>query len=198
MNIQKILVPVDYSDHSCQALQWGASLAAKYGARLLLLHVMPTAVEEVYPQGAQSMSPGPYDYEMPAPGVWIRHPCILAFEEDAQAELPGRADGYPSGPPTDPYGRHARRRFLKQSLCYPPQSTGVLVSGVVSSASRPGFPPVGHSARRRLPSRGSLGPRFPTFPGTRRRDDGHRVPRGLLRLALASRDLACSRGAWSP
>jgi hypothetical protein len=112
--------------------------------------------------------------------------------------LPGRADGYPSGPPTDPYVRHARRRFLKQSLCYPPQSTGVLVSGVVSSASRPGFPPVGHSARRRLPSRGSLGPRFPTFPGTRRRDDGHRVPRGLLRLALASRDLACSRGAWSP
>ena len=87
MNIQKILVPVDYSDQSCQALQWGASLAEKYGARLLLLHVISAAVEEVCPQGARSMSPRPYYYEVPAPGVWIRHPLILAFEEDAQAEL---------------------------------------------------------------------------------------------------------------
>jgi len=87
MNIQKILVPVDYSDQSCQALQWGASLAEKYGARLLLLHVISAAVEEVCPQGARSMSPRPYYYEVPAPGVWIRHPLILEFEEDAQAEL---------------------------------------------------------------------------------------------------------------
>jgi len=82
----------------------------------------------------------------------------------ASALLPGRADGYPSGPPTDPYVRNSRIRFLKQSLCYPPQSTGVLVSGLVSSESLPWFPPMGHSARRRLPSRGSLGPHFPTFP----------------------------------
>jgi nucleotide-binding universal stress UspA family protein len=87
MNIQNILVPVDYSDNSCQALQWGASLAEKYGARLLLLHVMPAAVEEVYPQGAPSMRPAPYDYEVSGPGVWIRHPLILEFEEEAQAEL---------------------------------------------------------------------------------------------------------------
>jgi hypothetical protein len=33
------------------------------------------------------MSPRPYYYEVPAPGVWIRHPLILEFEEDAQAEL---------------------------------------------------------------------------------------------------------------
>jgi hypothetical protein len=100
--------------------------------------------------------------------------------------------------PTDPDVRHARLRFLKQSLCYPPQSTGVLVSGLVSSKSLPWFPPVGHSARRRLPSRGSLGPRFPTFLGTMRRYDCHHVPLGLLRLSLASRYLACSRGSWSP
>jgi hypothetical protein len=112
--------------------------------------------------------------------------------------MPGRADGYPSGPPTDPYVRNSRIRFLKQSLCYPPQSTGVLVSGLVSSESLPGFPPVGHSARRRLPFRGSLGPRFPTFHGTMRRYDCHRVPLGLLRLSLASRYLACSQGSWSP
>ena len=75
----------------------------------------------------------------------------------------------------------------------PPQSTGVLVSGLVSSESLPWFPPVGHSARRRLSSRGSLGPRFPTFLGTMRRYDCHRVPLGLLRLSLASRYLACFR-----
>jgi nucleotide-binding universal stress UspA family protein len=87
MNIDKILVPVDYSDNSYQALQCGASLAEKYGAHLLLLHVIPAALEEVWPQGARSLSPAPYCYEVPAPGVWIRHPLILEFEEDAQAEL---------------------------------------------------------------------------------------------------------------
>jgi len=49
------------------------------------------------------------------------------------------------------------------------------------------------SARRRLPSRGSLGPHFPTFLGTMRRYDCHPVPLGLLRLSLASRYLACFR-----
>ena len=47
MKIEKMLVPIDYSDHSYQALQWGASLAELYGAQLLLLHVLPKAVEEV-------------------------------------------------------------------------------------------------------------------------------------------------------
>jgi hypothetical protein len=112
--------------------------------------------------------------------------------------LPGRADGCPSGPPTDPYVRNSRIRFLKQSLCYPPQSTGVLVSGLVSSKSLPWFPPVGHSARRRLPSRGSLGPRFPTFRGTMRRYDCHCAPLGSLRLSLASRYLARFSRSWCP
>ena len=53
--------------------------------------------------------------------------------------------------------------------------------------------PTARSARRRLPSRGSLGSHFPTFIGTLRRDDCHPVPLGLLRLSLASRYLACSR-----
>jgi hypothetical protein len=35
------------------------------------------------------------------------------------SQLPGRADGYPSGPPTDPYVRNERIRFLKQSRCCP-------------------------------------------------------------------------------
>ena len=50
MNINKILVPIDSSDYSTLALQWGISLAQKYGAQLLLLHVIPRAVEEVSTQ----------------------------------------------------------------------------------------------------------------------------------------------------
>ena len=112
--------------------------------------------------------------------------------------MPGRADGYPSGPPTDPYVRNSRLRFLKQSLCYPPPSTGVLVSGLVSSASLPWFPPVGHSARRRLPSRGSLGSPFPTFAGTMRRYDCHPARLGVLHLSLVPRYLAGCRRSWCP
>jgi universal stress protein A len=54
MNVEKILVPIDYSEHSNLAFQWGASLAQKYSAQLLLLHVVPKAVEEVstHPSGA--------------------------------------------------------------------------------------------------------------------------------------------------
>src|SRR4029453_1480341 len=51
MNVNKILVPLDSSDHSALALQLGISLAQKYGAQLLLLHVIPRAVEEVATQG---------------------------------------------------------------------------------------------------------------------------------------------------
>ena len=69
---------------------------------------------------------------------------------------------------------------------------------MVSTKSLPWFPPVGHSARRCLPSRGSLGPRFPTFHGTMPRDDCHRAPLGSLRLSLASRYLARSSCSWSP
>jgi nucleotide-binding universal stress UspA family protein len=54
MELKKILVPTDFSDHSDQALRWGASLAEKYGAQMLLLHVIPPAIEEVSTQGSAS------------------------------------------------------------------------------------------------------------------------------------------------
>ena len=60
MNVNKILVPIDSSDHSTLALQWGISLAQKYGAQLLLLHVIPKAVEEVSTQG-----PGAHPHAYP-------------------------------------------------------------------------------------------------------------------------------------
>ena len=40
------------------------------------------------------------------PDIWARIP----------PEAPGRADGYPSGPPTDPYVRNSRIRFLKPTF----------------------------------------------------------------------------------
>jgi hypothetical protein len=44
------------------------------------------------------------------------------------------------------------------------QSVGVLLRRLVLSRSLPSCFPPARDARRRLPSRGSLGPRFPTFP----------------------------------
>ena len=52
MNLKQILVPIDDSEHAHLALQWGASLAQHYGAQVLLLHVVPKAVEEVPSPGA--------------------------------------------------------------------------------------------------------------------------------------------------
>jgi universal stress protein A len=54
MELTKVLVPTDFSNHSDQALQWGASLAGKYAAQMLLLHVIPPAVEEVSARGSAS------------------------------------------------------------------------------------------------------------------------------------------------
>ena len=70
MNVNKILVPIDYSDHSTLALQWGISLAQKYGAHILLLHVIPKAVEEVSTQGpgASLYAYPPVDAGMGLPG----------------------------------------------------------------------------------------------------------------------------------
>ena len=54
IHLKTILVPLDDSEHSAVALQWGASLAQHYGAQLLLLHVVPKAVEELPPPGSGS------------------------------------------------------------------------------------------------------------------------------------------------
>jgi nucleotide-binding universal stress UspA family protein len=87
MQVQNILVPIDYSDHAQQALQWGASLAEKYGATLLLLHVIPTAVEEVYPEGGGLLRATPSHYEVRAPGQWVAQPIIIDHVDSAQTEL---------------------------------------------------------------------------------------------------------------
>jgi hypothetical protein len=62
---------------------------------------------------------------------------------------------------------------------------------LVISRYLPSVCPAPREARRRLPSRGSLGPRFPTFTGTMRREDCHPAPLEALRWSLAPRYLAC-------
>jgi hypothetical protein len=84
--------------------------------------------------------------------------------------LPGRADGYPSGPPTDPDVRNSRIRFLRQSGCYPrkvslaPQSTGLPWSGLVSSRSLPCLPPADALPDGAFPPVGRLGLTSPPSP----------------------------------
>jgi hypothetical protein len=51
-------------------------------------------------------------------------------------------------------------------LGYPSPVTRILFRRLVGSKSFPSLLPVPRSARPRLPSGGSLGPHFPTFPGT--------------------------------
>ncbi len=107
--------------------------------------------------------------------------------------LPGRASGCPPGPPQTRtcamYASGSSDRASATPYAVPWRFGDTIgersVSLVCLSTAR--------SARRRLPSRGSLGPHFPTFLGTMRRDDCHPVPLGLLRVSLASRYLACFR-----
>jgi glycine betaine transporter len=67
MNVTTILVPIDYSGRSDRALQWGASLAEKYGARLLLLHVIPHASEDLSESRAERTDPLlPFTLDNPA------------------------------------------------------------------------------------------------------------------------------------
>ena len=87
MHVEKVLVPIHYSGDAYQALQRGASLAGKYAAKLLLLHVIPKAVEEVYPRGAGFAGPTSSYDEVMAPGIWMKHPLIIDPVDRAHTEL---------------------------------------------------------------------------------------------------------------
>jgi hypothetical protein len=112
--------------------------------------------------------------------------------------LPGRASGYPPGPPTDPYVRNSRIRFLRQSGCYPSTVPWCAVIRVGELYVSPLSPTSGCSARRRLPSRGSLGPHFPTFAGTMRRYDCHLPISGASLVARLPDTLPASVCSWCP
>jgi len=107
--------------------------------------------------------------------------------------VPGRAGGYPTGPPTVPDVSHSLIRFLSiraavagriprrltkpagAELGCPSPGAGNLLRRVGGSMSFPSVLPVPHSTRPRLPSGGSLGPAFPTFVGTMLRTLGQNL-----------------------
>lgn len=44
VNIRRILAPTDFSEHARPALRYAVELAEKFGAELILLHVIPDAI----------------------------------------------------------------------------------------------------------------------------------------------------------
>jgi nucleotide-binding universal stress UspA family protein len=48
IDIKRILVPVDFSEPSKKAVNYGLSLALQFEARLVLTHIVPTNVGMVY------------------------------------------------------------------------------------------------------------------------------------------------------
>jgi len=45
MQVNKILVPFDFSEHSEKALRWAIGIAEKWKAKVLLFHVVPTLLQ---------------------------------------------------------------------------------------------------------------------------------------------------------
>jgi len=52
INVQRILVPVDFSEHAEPVLEWAAHLAEEHGSQILLLHVYHLPVEFQQLEGA--------------------------------------------------------------------------------------------------------------------------------------------------
>lgn len=64
IQLKRILVPVDFSEHSTQALKYGCALAEKFSAELHLLHVMQDLVAMVPEPGLAFPPPGNYMEEL--------------------------------------------------------------------------------------------------------------------------------------
>jgi universal stress protein A len=77
IQLNRILVPTDFSDYSRAALGYGCALAEKFGAELHLLHVLQDLVGLVPEPGLA----------FPPPGDYMRE--LQASAERALDELPG-------------------------------------------------------------------------------------------------------------
>ena len=89
MKLHKILVPIDYSESSRQALRWAASLAQQYEAQLLLLHVIPKALEEATKQVHTSewVPYRGYAAMSPEADPFCTERVIIDLLEDARTQL---------------------------------------------------------------------------------------------------------------
>lgn len=66
IKLNRILVPIDFSEHSTQALRFGCGLAEKFSSELHLLHVMQDLVAMVPEPGLAFPPPGNYMEELKA------------------------------------------------------------------------------------------------------------------------------------
>lgn len=64
IQLQRILVPTDFSEHSANALKYGCALAEKFSAQLHLLHVLQDLVAMVPEPGLAFPPPGDYIEEL--------------------------------------------------------------------------------------------------------------------------------------
>jgi nucleotide-binding universal stress UspA family protein len=75
INIERILVPVDFSDHTPALLEWATHLAEEHSSRVILLHAYHLPVEFQQLEGAY----------LP-PDFWA------SVKSDAEQQLAGHAD----------------------------------------------------------------------------------------------------------
>jgi universal stress protein A len=87
MRIRTILVAIDYSAHAAEAFRWAESLAQKYQAQLILLHVLATVGRETSPFESMPVRSSPATYAEVAPGIWTRHQAVGGQEAWARGTL---------------------------------------------------------------------------------------------------------------
>jgi nucleotide-binding universal stress UspA family protein len=92
MQVRTILVAIDYSPHAAEALRWAESLAQKYRARLLLLHVLAAGGKATTPLESTLARPSPASYEEMAHGIWARYQTVGGLEAAARARLEAFAE----------------------------------------------------------------------------------------------------------
>lgn len=79
INLNRILVPVDFSENSRRALEYGCAFAEQFGSELHLLHVLQDLVAMVPEPGLAFPPPGDYMEE------------LRASAEKGLADLPDKA-----------------------------------------------------------------------------------------------------------
>jgi universal stress protein A len=133
----RILVPTDFSDSSCAALEYGCTLARAFGARLSVLHVEPRMQR--------------WTRDVVLPRYLAGEPCILdiaAREEDSNARLEQVLLPLVCRVPLV-CGFIRRGRAEEQILAFAEQDHSDLI--VMGSHGRTGAPvPLGHVAEHVL------------------------------------------------
>ena len=148
MNLNKILVPIDYSDYSERALEWGAGLADKFDAQLFLVHVIPrpspdlARAEETAALQFALDNPSVYYAPSPPPleGMTTIDPIEMAqneLEDHALARLTGKFSAIPRigvGKPAEEIVRIARHESVYLIVMGTHGRTGVrhLLAGSVA------------------------------------------------------------------